>query len=113
MSKYLSAATFECEIIFWLRALFPSPPDAKDFVRFFPDVSIPELIKCIADLIDRQLVSKAALRYEDGDAYLSFQGLVLTDALMLSSLKEDVPGRVIFSRLVDRPFTFCGLCLFY
>ncbi|MFK3912856.1 hypothetical protein I6L58_18555 [Enterobacter cancerogenus] len=78
MSKYLSVATFECEIIFWLRALFPCPPDAKDFVRFFPDVSISELIKCIADLIDRQLVSKAALRYEDGDAYLSFQGLVLT-----------------------------------
>lgn len=78
MSRYLSAATFECEIIFWLRALFPSPPDARDFVRFFPDVSIPELIKCLAGLIDRELVSGAALRYEDGDAYLSFQGLVLT-----------------------------------
>ncbi|EQA1624996.1 hypothetical protein V5K00_RS23295 [Enterobacter asburiae] len=78
MSKSLSAATFECEIIFWLRALFPGHPDAKDFVRFFPDVSIPELIKCLAGLTDRQLVSGAALRYEDGDAYLSFQGLVLT-----------------------------------
>ena len=78
MSRYLSAATFECEIIFWLRALFPNPPDARDFVRFFPDVSIPELIKCLAGLIDRELVSGAALRYEDGDAYLSFQGLVLT-----------------------------------
>jgi hypothetical protein len=45
---------------------------------FFPDVSIPELIKCLLGLIDRQLVSGAALKYEDGDAYLSFQGLVLT-----------------------------------
>jgi hypothetical protein len=78
MSKYLSATTFECEIIFWLRALFPSPPDAQDFIRFFPDVSIPELIKCLSGLIDRQLVSGAALKYEDGDAYLSFHGLVLT-----------------------------------
>lgn len=46
-----SCAALECDIILWLKALFPRKPNAVNLVRFFPRLDIVIFTSIASDFV--------------------------------------------------------------
>lgn len=73
-----SCAALECDIILWLKALFPRKPNAVNLVRFFPHLDIVIFTSIASDFVDRGLIESSAISIRNGKLHLDFNGVVLT-----------------------------------